>query len=86
MLSCPGTLSFGFWGYVGQFGHIFGYSGKEKLSLGQFSRIFTRMIFCLYEISLWLPEGKKIPIPDGSARVTRGRRGSSAKLCLTLAL
>lgn len=48
----------------------FGCHGKGRSSLGQFAEPFY-----LYEISLWLPEGKEISIPNGSAKAPGGRWG-----------
>lgn len=57
---------------------LFGCHGKGKSSLGQFAERFY-----LYEISLWLPEGREIAVPNGSAKATRGRWGRSAEPSLT---
>lgn len=45
--------------------------GKGELSLGQFAELFY-----LYEISLWVPEGREISIASGSGTAAWGRRGA----------
>lgn len=55
-------------GLSGACGAIYslGATGRESCQLGQFAEHFY-----LYEISLWLPEGKEISFPNGSPKATR---------------